>query len=144
MVTLEGTVTTALEELVETLWPPAGAAPDKVMVQVDWLPAWMEAGLHATPATVGGGVATVTVPPVAVKGIDVPSAVAPFGLVTPIAAVDGVVSVRVATVPFEIVVVLIPYPTHTAEVAVILHPSDLPAAVMAPPALTWTPVTVAG
>ena len=141
IVTLAGTVTTALEELVVTVSPPVGAAPDSEMVQVDCPPAATEVGLHDSVDTVGTGLLMVTEPPVADTDIEEPPAVEPIAPVMPIVADADAVSVMLATGPFAIVPAFSPYAMHIAELDVTLQDRLLLAAVNAVPALICTAET---
>jgi len=119
-VTVAGTLTAEVL-LKETTAPPDPAAPVRVAVRMPCCPLWSVLGetemlLNAADAAP----VTVTVPPLPVTWMSVPSAAAPTVLVTEkgideLLAEEVVVTVTTATVPLAIKLVLLPDTRHMIE-----------------------------
>lgn len=147
-VTDPGTVRIELVLVRVTLAPPAGAAPLKVTVQVEFAPELRLAGEHCKPDTVGRGAWTTIVPLVPETGNAVPSARDPIRLPS-VRGTDGPlpadsVTVTTATTPLPIAVAFIPDAMQIAEPMAELQLRVFPAAVNAGPAAKLTAVTFAG
>ena len=109
METVEGTVMVPVE--VNERVPPAGSGALVVKVQTATAPAESEAGLQDSPLSVGLDVTPVTMPPVVLIAIWLPSRLAPTPPETPIEAEVAPVArvtVTVATLPLKIRLELIP------------------------------------
>jgi hypothetical protein len=111
-VTDGGTVSRGLLLEMATAVPPAGAAPLNVTVQLAVAEPAMLVGRHDTEVrAVDGGPPPVTTPPVGESVIAVPEPEAPRVLLSPIVVLvkpDAIVRFTVATVPFDIMLVLRP------------------------------------
>jgi hypothetical protein len=135
-VTEAGTVKAGLLLDSVTSAPPTGAAPDRVTVQVELLELFKLPGTHAMELTVGKTAAPVTIPPVAETAIPVPPGADAMLLLTAIAALVtpvAMVTLTRATVPFEMVLALMPEITHKYVLPLAAQFRDLPAAVVTGP-----------
>ncbi len=145
-VTDPGTLRLVLVLVRVTVAPPAGAAPDRVTVQVELPELLKVAGRQDREVTVGHA-PPVTVPPVAERGMAVPAAEAATVLLTPIAVVatpTAMVRFTTATVPLEMVPALIPEATQLYVPELAAQVNVLLAAVRAAPALWEIETTLAG
>ena len=120
------------------------AVPESVAVQVEEAPGPSVAGLQLNAVSVaGGGEVTVTVPPLATNGMDIPTLEAAMGMVTWMARVvlEELPSVAVtdATMPFPIALAFVPQIMQTTCPAeTVLQAAVLPAPIATAPALTLT------
>jgi hypothetical protein len=147
-VTEAGVVKAALLSESVTTEPPAGAARDKVTVQVELEPEATLAGEHCSFEIVGRAVWTAMVPPVPETAKAVPSASAPTGLPSDRGTVKLLVAesviVTTATTPLLIVLAFRPEATHIVDPLVVLQVIVFPAAVRAGPAAKAMVVTSVG
>ena len=128
-VMVEGTVATAGDALSEMVAPPLRAADVRATVQVDPADGVTDIGLHEKPFNFGVWT-IVTLPPLVEVEIFVPTASTAMPLVSwTDEDVSGVeperVKAAVATMSFEIAVVLRPHSMQVAVPTPLVHESDL-------------------
>jgi hypothetical protein len=144
-VTEAGVVRAALLSVIVTTEPPAGAARDRVTVQVELAPEATLAGEHRRFEIVGSVGGTAMVPLVPETAKEVPSVSAPRRLPSASGTVEWLVAESViettATTPLPIALAFIPEATHNADPLAVLQLMVFPEVVRAGPAAKLMAVT---